>query len=679
MNKEIPAFAGMAALFVFADNTEFGGIRKCKKTAIPAKAGIFFADSPQSGDNLRLRRRRFRLSPEWDGGRRRKYVVRRLYNADIMPRSPPLDARDGESPAKPPDGIPPLPGVYRFVDGGGAALYVGKAANLKKRVASYFHRTRHSPRIRLMLAAMRDVEITVAASEHAALLLENSAIKALRPRYNILFRDDKSYPRLRLTAHSYPRLMFARGEARDGASFGPFPDSGAVRETINMLQRVFRLRTCADSVFANRARPCLLHGIGRCSAPCVNAVSPSQYAADVRGAKTLLCGDSRGVEADMRARMEDAAGRLEFERAAVMRDRLRALAVMRARHFVDDPDAADADYVGAHVEGGDACVNVVMVRGGRRLGERRFFPDGAPSATVAEILAAFIGQHYGGMENPPIIVAAARPDPPPPKSLPVVSSPRGAQKRRAEEAARNAAVALSLRRAKRGAAAEKLRALGAHLRVPPPARIECFDISHSAGELPTAARAVFIDGAAQTSQYRRYAISAKGGDDAAAIGEAAGRCYRRAVSEKSPLPDLLLIDGGIAQLRAAKAALPEAAKFPVLAVAKGEGRKPGRETLIAGDGEILRLSETDPAFHLILEVRDEAHRFAADGHRRRRDKKRRTSVLEEIDGVGPKLRRALIGYFGGLRGLRAAGEEELIKIRGVSPRLAKRIYDSLHE
>lgn len=580
---------------------------------------------------------------------------------------------------KPPDGIPSLPGVYQFADGEGKTLYVGKAANLKKRVASYFHRTRHSPRIRLMLEAMRDVEVTVAASEHAALLLENNLIKALRPRYNIVFRDDKTYPRLRLTAHAYPRLMFARGESRDGgASFGPFPDVGAVRETINMLQRIFRLRTCADAAFVNRARPCLLHGIGRCSAPCVNAASPGQYAADVRGAKALLAGDGRGVEADLRAQMEAAAARLEFEKAATARDRLRALSVMRARHFVDDPDSADADYVGVHCEDGGACVNVATVRGGRRLGERRFFPENARAAAAAEVMSAFLGQHYGGAEAPPLIIPSVCPDPPPPL-LPITLSPRGAQKRRAEEAARNAAFALSLRRAQRGAAGEKLRALGERLRIPPPSRIECFDVSHSGGESPVAARVVFIDGAPHSAQYRRYAIAAKGGDDIAAIGEAARRCYRRVAAEKTPPPDLLVIDGGAAQLRAAQAAIPAALSFPILAVAKGEGRKPGSEKIIGGGGKIMRWDSADPAFHLLLQVRDEAHRFAGDGHRLRRDKKRRTSVLEQIDGVGPKLRRALIGYFGGLRGLRAAGEEELIKIRGISPRLAKRIYDSLHE
>ena len=582
-------------------------------------------------------------------------------------------------PQKPPDGIPPLPGVYQFVDGKGAVLYVGKAANLKKRVASYFHRTRHSPRIRLMLNAMRDVEVTVVASEHAALLLENNLIKELRPRYNILFRDDKTYPRLRMTAHAYPRLMYARGEATDGgASFGPFPDGGAVRETINILQRVFRLRTCADSAFANRARPCLLHGIGRCSAPCVNAVSPQQYAADVRGAKTLLAGDSRGVETELRARMADAAAQLEFEKAAALRDRLRALSVMRAKHFAEDSGSANIDYIGVHCENDDACVNVVMVRGGRRLGERRFFPEKTHSATPAETMAAFIGQHYAAVKTPPAIVVSVRPSPLP-ESPPIVASARGIQKRRAEDAARNAAVALSLRRAKRDSAAEKLRILGDRLGIAPPARIECFDVSHSAGESPVAARVVFVDGAPHTSHYRRYAISAKGGDDIAAIGEATGRCYRRIAAEKTPPPDMVLIDGGAAQLAAARAAIPAAFSFPILAIAKGEGRRPGLEKLIAEDGEIMRWDETDSAFHLLQEVRDEAHRFAIGGHRLRRDKKRRTSSLEEIEGVGPKLRRALVGYFGGLRGLRAAGETELIKIRGVSPRLAKRIYDSLHE
>ena len=575
-------------------------------------------------------------------------------------------------------GIPSLPGVYRFVDDNDTALYVGKAANLKKRVASYFYQTKLSPRIRLMLAATKNVEVTVLASEHAALLLENNLIKSLRPKYNILFRDDKSYPLLRLSAHAYPRLMFARGDSSDGDSFGPFPDGGAVRETINMLQRVFRLRTCADSVFVNRSRPCLLHGIGRCSAPCVNIVSPTRYAADVHGAKALLSGDCQGVEADLRERMQTAAADLAFEQAAALRDRLRALSVVRARHFIDEPTVGDADYIGAHCNNNDACVNVVMVRGGRRLGERRFFSQRAPLATVAEVMAAFINQHYGEMKNPPQIIPACRPSPLPP--VPLTLAARGEQKKRAQEAANNAAVALSLKQAQQVAVAAKLNALGERMHMSPPRRIECFDISHSAGESPVAARVVFADGAPQTSQYRRYAIAAKGGDDAAAISEAIGRCYRRAIDEQTPLPDLLLIDGGGVQLRAAKQSLPEAlSAVRLLAIAKGSGRKSGAEKLITEDGEIIMLAATDPAFHLLQAVRDEAHRFAINGHRQRRDKKRNTSVLEQIEGVGPKLRRELIGYFGGLRGLRAAGEEELCGIKGVSPKLANRIYHFIHE
>lgn len=572
-------------------------------------------------------------------------------------------------------GIPSLPGVYRFVGQGGAVLYVGKASNLKKRVSSYFGR-KQSPRLRLMMRDMKKVEVTVAASEHAALLLENNLIKDLRPRYNILFRDDKSYPFLRLSDHPYPRLMFHRGNS-DKDCFGPYPDSGAVRETINMLQRVFRLRTCADSVFSGRSRPCLLHGIGRCSAPCVNAVSPAGYAADVRGARALLFGDARGVEADLRTQMESASKSLNFEHAAALRDRLRSLAVVRARHFVDDPGAADADYVGAWIQDSGACVNVVMVRGGRRLGERRFFPSCPENSTVEEVVAAFVGYHYGGMENPPKIIASCLPDSPSPV---LVLAPRGEQRRRTEEAAQNARVALELKRAGESAALEKVRALGGLLDIPPPARIECFDISHSAGEAPSASRVVFVDGAPRTSEYRRYSLSAPGGDDPASIAEAVERCYVRAVREEAPLPQLMLIDGGIAQLRAALNALPpEARGIAAAGIAKGPGRVAGREKIITDSGEVLTPAPSDPAFHLLQAVRDEAHRFAVDGHRRRRDKRRRTSALERIEGVGPKLRRALVESFGGLRGLRAAGEEELIKIRGVSPKLARRIYEAIHE
>ena len=581
--------------------------------------------------------------------------------------------------------IPPLPGVYRFLDGDGRALYVGKAANLKKRAASYFQKNL-SPRMRLMMAAMRGVEVTVAASEHAALLLENRLIKTLRPRYNILFRDDKSYPFLRLTAHAYPRLMFYRGDKIGGGEesfYGPFPDSRAVRKTVNILQRVFRLRTCSDSVFSGRSRPCLLHGIGRCSAPCVNKISPARYAADVGAARRLLSGDSRGVESDLRSQMESAAARLEFESAAALRDRLRALAVVRARHFVDGDDShPDADYAGVCASGGAVCVNVVSVRGGRRLGERRFFWEsrltGGAAAEPGEALSAFVGQHYGAAENPPPIFCECAPLSP---TSPPVQQPRGAtQKQRAREAAENARIALEMRQAQRTRAADKVKGLATKLDIPPPKRLECFDISHSGGEAPTASRIVFLDGAPATAHYRRFNIQAAGGDDPAAIAEAVGRCYRRTVKEKTAPPDLILIDGGAAQLKAARTALPkELAATPLLAMAKGAARKPGEETLIRDDGEIVGMDSSDPAFHLLQAARDEAHRFAVGGHRLRRDKKRRTSSLEDIEGVGAKRRRMLLNTFGGLRGLKAAGEDELIKIKGVSAFLARRIYAALHE
>ena len=578
--------------------------------------------------------------------------------------------------------IPPLPGVYRFVNAEGVVLYVGKAANLKKRVCSYFQQKRQSPRMKLMLAAIVNVEITVTASENAALLLESNLIKSLRPKYNILFRDDKSYPFLRLTNHPYSRLMFYRGK-NSGDCFGPFPDSAAVRETIDMIQRLFRLRTCADAVFANRSRPCLLHGIGRCSAPCVNLISPINYASDTAGARVLLRGDSQGVEADLRTQMEAAAAAEDFERAAILRDRLRALAVMRGRHFVDDRKTPDADYVGAHCAHNECCVNVVMVRGGRHVGERRFFPAQAAAAEEGEVLAAFVDSNYGEHPPPRIVPSHHLASPP---ALPlvahcVVAAPRGEQKLRAQQAADNAKHALVMRRSQQMAAVVKTRALGERLSLsPPPRRLECFDISHSMGEEPIAARVVFIDGAPHPAEYRRYKIAPeRGGDDYASIHEAVARCYRRTVADHLPLPDLLIIDGGSGQVRAAAAALATIARphIPLLGMAKGAARKVGEEKLITGDGEVLSLPPDDPALHLLQAVRDEAHRFAVAGHRRRRDKKRQVSVLEDIEGVGPNRRRQLITYFGGLRGLKAAGEDELIKIRGVGAQLARRIYDSL--
>ena len=587
--------------------------------------------------------------------------------------------------------LPPLPGVYRFQNADGKDLYVGKAINLKKRVSSYFQKTRQSPRIQLMLNAAATVETATAASEAEALLLENNLIKSLKPRYNILFRDDKSYPYLRLSKHAYPRLMYYRGDAKDDDDYyGPFPDSAAVRETIDILQRVFRLRTCADGVLATRERPCLLAGIGRCSAPCINRISPQAYAADAEQARRLLNGGVSPTAAALKQRMEKAAQEQQFEEAAVARDQLRALAVVRSRHFAEDADAPDADYVGVHHDGRHACVNIIMLRGGRRVGEKRLFPHHADNADSGDVLRALLTQHYQ-KHAPTKIYLPQPPDDwpslPPPLEGRVVAHPQGEARARVARAGENARHALAMYGAQRATRHERLNLLAKRLNLPQqPRRLECFDISHSMGEETMAARTVFEDGAPYRKDYRLYRIkTAAAGNDTAAMGEAVRRCYRRAVAENAPLPQVLFIDGGAGQVSAAKAALTEAFTDsaspppPIIGVAKGEARRPGEETLVFEDGETMQLPRTDGALHLIQALRDEAHRFAGEGHRRRRDKKRSGSAtLTGIEGVGPKKQRLLVSAFGGLTALRSASMAELVKITGIGPQLAARIYNSLH-
>lgn len=586
--------------------------------------------------------------------------------------------------------LPTTPGVYRFQADGGTALYVGKAANLKKRVASYFQKKRQSPRIALMLDAACSLETIVTDSPAEALLLENNLIKSLRPKYNILFRDDKSYPLLKISAHAYPRLTFHRGAAKNGdACFGPFPDSAAVRGTIDILQQVFRLRTCADNVLSSRTRPCLLHGIGRCSAPCVNAIKPAEYAADVQQATRLLSGGASPVADSLRRRMEEAAEAQRYEEAAALRDRLRALTTVQSRHFAEDAAAPNADYVGVAHDGRRACVNIIMVRGGRRIGEKRLFPDNAAVGDAEKVMRAFLAQHYCRQTPPAKIFPSVTPTDwrtaAPHLIKQMVARPRGQAAQHVAQAAANAKHALHMRDAQRAGRETRTETLQKRLNLPhKPRRLECFDISHSMGEEAVAARAVFVDGAPEKREYRLFRIkTATGGDDAAAMHEAVSRCYRRAVAENSPLPDALFIDGGGAQVAAAKQALAETLMErpppPLFGVAKGAARKPGEETLICADGELLRLPATDDALHLIQALRDEAHRFAGEGHRRRRDKKRASSfVLDGIEGVGEKKRRQLMLAFGGLAALRAASAGELAKVSGVGAQLAGRIYQALH-
>ena len=599
--------------------------------------------------------------------------------------------------------LPPAPGVYRFFDGGGRALYVGKARNLKSRVAAHFRPRGQSPRMRLMTGETAAMEITVADSEEEALLLENNFIKALKPKYNIIFRDDKTYPLLRLSKHPYPRVMLYRAPVRGGGfggggdngdCFGPFPDGGAVRESIDLIQRLFGLRSCADSVFANRTRPCLLHGIGRCSAPCVNKITPPQYAADTSAARAFLSGGADAVTGRLRAQMENAAAKQDYETAALLRDRLRALAAVRAKHFADDRGVPDADYLGARASNGGACVNIVSVRGGRRIGEARFFPQtfqAGASEDEAALLAAFVCHHYGGAPPPAKIFinehaeecAAAAPF----LKGKIVLRPNNAAREKLKQAAHNAACALALRRAQHSGRRERLTALAERLNLKePPARIECFDISHTSGDEVMAARAVFVAGAAQTSQYRRYKITTDANDDYAAMREAVGRSLRRAITEDAPLPDMLLIDGGVGQVRAALLAMKDAgvnaddknAPF-VLGIAKGAARRNGEETLIAADGETMKWRASDAALHLLQAARDEAHRFAVAGHRKRREKKSGASVLDSITGVGRQKRKRLIARFGGLAGLSSASAAELATIEGIGKQLAARVHKALRQ
>ncbi|MCH9758145.1 MAG: excinuclease ABC subunit UvrC [Proteobacteria bacterium] len=589
------------------------------------------------------------------------------------------------------ESMPTLPGVYRFQGKEEQVLYVGKAKNLRKRVSSYFHSKKQSPRIALMLQAAETIDTIVTASEAEALLLENNLIKSLKPKYNILFRDDKSYPYLRLSKHPYPRLMFYRGKVeKDADYFGPFPDSHAVRETIDILQRVFRLRNCTDSVLATRTRPCLLHSIGRCSAPCTNAVTLENYTADAAQARNFLQGGAFAAESEMQLRMQKAAEAQQFEEAAVLRDRLRALAVVRSRHFADNNDSgdvADADYIGIHHNGSAACVNIIMVRGGRRVGEKRLFPDNANNCEEEQIVEALLTQHYRG--KPPPLQIFIRNLPPdwqeiaPHLLTHIVEKPRVQDVQRMQMATDNARMALVNRGNQRANRQQHLVLLAQRLQLEkPPLRMECFDISHSMGEETVAARVVFKEGIAEKRAYRLFRIKSKTqGDDYAAIREAVGRCYRAAVADTSLLPDVLFIDGGVGQVSAALAAFEQLALTPppLFGIAKGAARKPGEETLISAEGEALMLPATDSALHLIQAIRDEAHRFAITAHRRRRDKKRSTSsALEGIEGVGREKQRVLMTYFGGLSALRAASMSDLNKVSGIGRELAQRIYRALH-
>jgi excinuclease ABC subunit C len=586
--------------------------------------------------------------------------------------------------------LPNLPGVYRMLGETGDVLYVGKARDLKKRVSSYFQKNDLSPRIRLMVGKIHAVEITVTRSESEALVLENNLIKALSPRYNILFRDDKSYPYLVLSGHAYPRLAYFRGTPqRQDNCFGPFPNSYAVRESIHILQKVFRLRTCEDSVFNNRSRPCLLHQIQRCTAPCVGVISKADYAADVYNAALFLAGKANEVLQAITVKMQHAAELMHYEEAALYRDQIKSLTAVREKQFVTSNSQADADVIAVVAAQGLLCVNLLMIRGGRHLGDRSLFPQNGQDVSTQEALLAFIAQHYSDRAVPAQIIVSEPVDEPAlvdmlstqaGYAVRIQSKPTGERKSWLQMTINNAQLAITRQVAQKTTQSARLQALQMALNLPNLQRIECFDISHTMGEATVASCVVYDLEAMQNSQYRRYNISGiTPGDDYAAMRDALTRRYTKIQQTDAQRPDLILIDGGAGQLNIAKAVMDDLGitDIMLIGVAKGVERKAGMEQLISTDGQATRLSPDDPALHLIQQIRDEAHRFAITGHRARRAKSRVTSSLEDIAGVGAKRRQKLLETFGGMRELKNAGVAEIAQVEGISLKLAEQIYQAL--
>ncbi len=607
---------------------------------------------------------------------------------------------DGDRPAFDPDAflrtVTTRPGVYRMLDANGTVLYVGKAGNLKNRLSSYFRGESDSIKTRVMVSHIADVQVTVTHTEAEALLLEHTLIKQHRPRYNVLLRDDKSYPYIYLSSQDeFPRLAFHRGDTSGpGRYFGPYPSAGAVRNTLYLMQKLFRVRQCTDSYFSNRTRPCLQYQIDRCTAPCVGYISQEEYQRDVEYARMFLDGRDTQVIEHMVERMEAASENQDFETAARYRDRIQDIRRIRERQAISG-ERGDLDVVACRVRDGQSCVQIFFVRGGRNLGNRAFYPNTPSGADERDVLYAFLTQFYLEHEIPAEILLSHEP----PDSDVLTQALReraghrvalswrlrSERRRWMEMAQSNAADALAGRLASKSGMAARISSLTATLGLErEPERMECFDISHTRGEATVAACVVFNSEGPLKNDYRRFNISdIEPGDDYAAMRQATQRRYRRLQREERPLPDIIFIDGGKGQLTQVRAIMDEleirGEEVLLVGIAKGPERKPGMETLYIGDPlNEVHLAEDTPGLHLIQQIRDEAHRFAISGHRGARAKARNRSVLEDIPGLGPKRRSQLLKHFGGLQGVRRAGVEDLAAVPGISRKLARSVYDATH-
>lgn len=589
--------------------------------------------------------------------------------------------------------LPGKPGVYRMLDENNNVIYVGKARDLKKRVSSYFTRGSQGVKTRAMVEQIRDIDITITHTENEALILENNLIKELRPKYNILLRDDKTYPYIYLSDHSFPRLSLHRGARKaKGRYFGPYPSAGAVRESLNLLQKLFPVRQCEDSYYKNRARPCLQYQIKRCTAPCVGLVSEADYNDDVRHAVMFLEGKSHAVINELVNKMEQVSEKQEYETAARYRDQIASLKRVQEKQYVSSNEG-DFDVVACLVKNGIACIQVVFIRGGRHLGDKTFFPKLTLESTTSNVLGAFLPQYYLDKNKPPVIlvneslenqeVLEQTLSEQENKSITIKNKVRGDHARWVKMAITNTEHALLRHLANKSNILQRFENLQDVLQLDsPPQRLECFDISHTMGEATVASCVVFDTNGPVKDDYRRFNIEdITPGDDYAAMNQALLRRYKRLKNGEAKLPDILVIDGGKGQISQAHSVLEELQinDVLILGVAKGPGRKPGLETLyLSGSNKPIILPPDSPALHLIQQIRDEAHRFAITGHRQKRARSRKTSSLETIPGLGPKRRQQLLKQFGGLQEVTRAGVEDLANVKGISKQLAQKIYDVFH-